>query len=56
MDHEENYWNHNVKGDAVEGPVVCVYLVVFILRRMQEGFHAKGKILYMCFFGSREIF
>ena len=21
---EENDWDHNVKGDAVEGPVVCV--------------------------------
>ena len=23
--------------------------VVFVLRRMQEEFHAKGKKLYMCF-------
>ena len=22
--NEENDWNHNVEGDAVEGPVVCV--------------------------------
>ena len=22
--NEENYWDHNVEGDAVEGPVVCV--------------------------------
>ena len=22
--NEENDWDHNVKGDAVEGPVVCV--------------------------------
>ena len=22
--NEENHWNHNVEGDAVEGPVVCV--------------------------------
>ena len=21
---EENHWDHNVEGDAVEGPVVCV--------------------------------
>ena len=24
MMNEENYWDHNVEGDAVEGPVVCV--------------------------------
>ena len=22
--NEENDWDHNVEGDAVEGPVVCV--------------------------------
>ena len=22
--NEENYWDRNVEGDAVEGPVVCV--------------------------------
>ena len=22
--NEENYWNHNEEGDAVEGPVICV--------------------------------
>ena len=22
--NKENYWNRNVEGDAVEGPVVCV--------------------------------
>ena len=22
--NEENYWDHYVEGDAVEGPVVCV--------------------------------
>ena len=22
--NEENDWNHNVEGDAVEGPLVCV--------------------------------
>ena len=22
--NEENEWDHNVEGDAVEGPVVCV--------------------------------
>ena len=22
--NEENYWDHNVEGDAVDGPVVCV--------------------------------
>ena len=22
--NEENYWDQNVEGDAVEGPVVCV--------------------------------
>ena len=24
MGHEENYWDDNVEGDVVEGPVVCV--------------------------------
>ena len=22
--NEENYWEHNVEGDAVEGQVICV--------------------------------
>ena len=22
--NEENYWDHNVEGDVLEGPVVCV--------------------------------
>ena len=24
-DLDGNYWHHNVEGDAVEGPVVCVH-------------------------------
>ena len=22
--NEENYWDHNVEGDAVEGPMICI--------------------------------
>ena len=34
--NEENYWDHNVEGDAVEGPVVCV--------SREEVLHALHKI------------
>ena len=26
----------------------CIY-VLFIIRRLQDGYHAKGKKLYICF-------
>ena len=29
---------------------------VFILRRMQEEYHAKGKMLYMCFVNLEKAF
>ena len=36
---EKNDWDHNVEGDAVEGPVVCVrrYEVVQVLMEMETG-------------------
>ena len=37
--NEENYWDHNVEGDVVEGPVDCVYRddVVHLLIEMKTG-------------------
>ena len=36
---EENYWDHNVNGDAVEGLIVCVIReeVLQILSEMKTG-------------------
>ena len=37
--NEENYWDHNVEGDAVEGPVVGVGRegVLQVLNEMKTG-------------------
>ena len=37
--NEENLWDHNVEGDAVEGPVVCVSReeVLQALNKMKTG-------------------
>ena len=37
--NEKNYWDHNVEGDAVEGPVVCVSReeVLQALNKMKTG-------------------
>ena len=37
--NDENYWDHSVEGDAVEGPVVCVSReeVLQALNEMKKG-------------------
>ena len=39
MTNVENDWDHNVEGDAVEGPLVCVCReeVVLALKEMKTG-------------------
>ena len=37
--NKENDWDHNVEGDAIEGPVVCVCMkeVLQALNKMKTG-------------------